>query len=45
MQTTLKYLYAARGGQANAVLVPISQKVADNQNAFIVRWTQPFTNR
>ena len=42
---TLKDLYAAIGGQANAVLVPISQKVADDQTAFTARWNQAFTNR
>ncbi len=42
---TLKDLYAAIGGPANAVLVPISQKVADDQPAFLTRWKQAFKNR
>ena len=42
---TLKDLYAAIGGQANAVLVPISQKVADDQPAFVTRWKQAFAHR
>ena len=42
---TLKDLYTAVGGQANAVLVPISQKVADDQTAFVARWKQAFVNR
>jgi iron(III) transport system substrate-binding protein len=42
---TLKDLYAAIGGKANAVLVPISQKVADDQAAFTTRWKQAFAHR
>ena len=42
---TLKDLDAAIGNPANAVLVPISQKVADDQTAFTARWNQAFTNR
>lgn len=42
---TLKDLYSAIGSQANAVLVPISQKVADDQPAFVKRWKQAFSNR
>jgi iron(III) transport system substrate-binding protein len=41
----LKDLYAAIGNPANAVLVPISQKVANDQSAFTARWNQAFTNR
>ena len=44
-QNTLKDLYAAVGNQANAVLVPISQKVADDQQSFVARWNQAFKNR
>ncbi len=42
---TLKDLYTAIGGQTNAILVPISQKVADDQTAFVTRWKQAFKNR
>jgi iron(III) transport system substrate-binding protein len=42
---TLKDLYAALGSKDNAVLVPISQKVADDQPKFVTRWKQAFTNR
>lgn len=42
---TLKALYAALGNKDNAVLVPISQKVADDQAAFTARWKQAFANR
>jgi iron(III) transport system substrate-binding protein len=41
---TLKDLYTAIG-QANAVLVPISQKVADDQATFTARWKQAFAHR
>jgi iron(III) transport system substrate-binding protein len=44
-QNTLKDLYAAIGNQSNAVLVPISQKVADDQQSFVARWNQAFKNR
>jgi iron(III) transport system substrate-binding protein len=42
---TLKDLYTALGNKDNAVLVPISQKVADDEPAFVNRWKQAFTNR
>lgn len=42
---TLKELYSAIGGTKNAVLVPINQKVADDQAAFTQRWKAAFTNR
>lgn len=44
-KNTLKDLYTAIGGQANAVLVPISQKVADDHTAFVARWKQAFAHR
>jgi len=44
-QNTLKDLYQAIGGSANAVLVPINQQVADDQAGFTARWKQAFRNR
>ncbi|MDT0263732.1 ABC transporter substrate-binding protein [Jatrophihabitans lederbergiae] len=43
-QATLQAVYQAVGGQQNTFLVPINQKITDDQKSFTARWHTAFHN-